>query len=194
MSGGGGGGKGGESETKINPEIAEAARQNYAMAQATAQLGHQPNRGVTVAALDPTQIASMENNNTGLDAFGMSTSAPMAGLPQPETDSAGFRGYSTAPSYDDMMSRMPSGYREYIDQFFINPETGVPPTWGSQPAAAGAPAGGPNQRGGGGYGFEQGQDSFGGYQSGGGLGGLGQGIGDAVGDAFGGFGEATGLW
>lgn len=114
-------GKSSSQEMKINPELAAAAKENYGMAQQIAKLGYQPNRGVTIAGFTPQQQAAMSGNVNAASAFGLPTAAPMAGMPPTETSATGIQGYSTGAEYDDMLSKLPAGYRAQIDSFFNDP-------------------------------------------------------------------------
>ena len=116
------GGKTSKKTSEINENLANIAANNYAMAQDIARLGYQPNRGVTVAAFTPQQEAAMRGTNAAATAFGLpSVADPMAGMPAPETSAGGVRGYSSGADYDQMLARLPAGYRGNIDAFFANP-------------------------------------------------------------------------
>lgn len=114
-------GKTSEQSTSINPEVAKAAAKNYAMAQDVAKLGYQPNRGVTIAGFTPQQQAAMSGNVQAASAFGLPTAAPMSGIPPTQTSATGIQGYSTGAEYDDMLSKLPGGYRASINSFFADP-------------------------------------------------------------------------
>lgn len=102
---------------QIDPALRDAALAQLDMARAVGQLGFVPYKGDTVAGFQPGQIAAMQNTNTGLEAFGLGTSAvPAAGNLSP---------YAI---YQQQLAQMDPGQREFIQSMFINPMTGAAPT------------------------------------------------------------------
>lgn len=89
------------------------------------QVGYMPYAGPEVAALDPAQIASMQNTNNAANAFGMQSAMPNI---QPATDfGGGIWGYSSLPLYNQQMDWMQEnrpGQLDYYNSFFIDPVTG----------------------------------------------------------------------
>ena len=139
----GGGGKGGSQTTttqvKLPPWIEEVAKQNLGVANEVAQMGYVPYGGPTVAALNPMQESAIYGGNMAAAAFGLPggpTSAgggdgitdPLTGLPLPTSFAGGVSGYSPMSLYEEALSAIPAGQRSLIDSFFIDPETGAPPT------------------------------------------------------------------
>ena len=105
-------------ETKqIDPALRDAALAQLDMARAVGQLGFVPYKGDTVAGFQPNQIAAIQNNNAGLDAFGFSTAAVPTG-----------GNLSPYAIYQAQLAQMDPGQREFIDSLFINPMTGAAPT------------------------------------------------------------------
>jgi hypothetical protein len=102
---------------QIDPALRDASLAQLDMARAVGQLGFVPYKGDTVAGFQPGQIAAMQNTNTGLEAFGLGTSAvPAAGNLSP---------YAI---YQQQLAQMDPGQREFIQSMFINPMTGAAPT------------------------------------------------------------------
>lgn len=177
------GGKGGtQTSTVTVPEWLEtAAKGNLARADKVSEIGYTPYYGPDVAALTPTQVAAMQNNNAASNAFGLATADPLAGMPQAQTFAGGVQGYSSAPLYQEGLAQLQAnapGQYGAITSMFIDPLTGKPrqPTAGVPPAA-----GGPNKMGGAG---DFGGSNFGGFggqsASNGGMFGGYTGLGDMV--------------
>jgi len=135
-------GKGGKQQTTINPELAAAARPLIERAGQIAQMPFMPNRGIQFAAFNPMQEAAFANTDAAASAFGLNTSGGNTGLPAPITQN-GISGYGTGNIFDTAVQQsLPPAYLDYLNQFFINPQTGAPATGISSPALAPAP----NQR------------------------------------------------
>lgn len=111
-----------QNSSHINEDVAYNAAEVQAMAKDVSRLGYQPNRGVTIAAFTPDQEAAMANTNNSAAAFGMNTGGGPS-MPAIQTSGTGVRGYSTGAEYDDMLSRLPEGYRKSIQSFFADPNT-----------------------------------------------------------------------
>lgn len=131
---------------QIDPALRDAALAQLDMARRVGQLGFVPYKGDTVAGFQPSQIAAIQNNNAGLDAFGLNTAAVPTG-----------GNLSPYAIYQEQLAQMAPGQRAFIDSMFINPMTGAAPTmqFGAQttappPTAAPAPVVAPVERGGGG--------------------------------------------
>lgn len=85
--------------TTVLPAYLEDAIKNALTAsQNAAAVGYMPWMGPDVAAMTPTQMAAMQNTNTGLSAFGMTTADPMAGMPTAQ-NYGGMSAYSSYPIY-----------------------------------------------------------------------------------------------
>jgi hypothetical protein len=123
----GGGSK--KTEVTIPQWLEDAARQNIARANATAQIGYTPYYGPDVAALTPMQIASMQGTNTAASAFGLPTADPMAGMPTAQ-NYGGMMAYSSGDMYDQALAelqRRAPGQYDALRAPFIDPITGAPP-------------------------------------------------------------------
>jgi hypothetical protein len=122
---------GGSNTTRVEVPawLEDAARQNIARANATAQIGYTPYYGPDVAALTPMQIASMQSTNAAASAFGLPTANPMAGMPTAQ-NYGGMMGYSSGNMYDqalaELQRRAPGQYNA-MRAPFIDPITGAPP-------------------------------------------------------------------
>lgn len=131
------GGKGGSTTTTVEiPDyIKKASKQNLARANEISQLGYTPYYGPDVAAFTPSQEAAFQGANQAASAFGMPTT--QYSMPQPTEYAGGFRGYSSAPIYQQSLQTMqgeaPAQY-DFIRSMFINPQTGARP---EQPFASG---------------------------------------------------------
>jgi len=115
--------------TRIDPIWQDRGDQAWNRAEHAAQLGFQPNRGVRVAGFTPMEQAAMHNIYGAANAFGMANPAggPMAGMPTAVDNGMGIFGYGTGGAYDNMRDSLPPGYRQAIDDLFIDPETGAGP-------------------------------------------------------------------
>jgi len=132
-------GKGGQQKTQIHPDLAEAAKPLIEQSKQIAQLPFMPNRGIQFAAFNPMQSASFGNTDAAASAFGLNTSGGNTGLPVP-TQQSGLSGFSTGSVYDAAVQQSLSPeYLSYLNQFFINPQTGSL----SAPIAASAPISAP---------------------------------------------------
>lgn len=134
-------GKGGTQQQKIElpKQLKEAAKENLKLAKSVGELPYVPNLGITTAAFTPMQEAGFSGVNNAASAFGLPTSAPMAGMPTAETV-GGISGYSTEPIYNDAMSRIdPAILAKFKSFFFPNKGGGQPfgqPTVTLQPNPA----------------------------------------------------------
>ncbi len=125
----GGGGKGDKQESKVElpKELREAAERTLEKGEKVSQLGYQPNRAVTIAGFTPMQQSSMQNTANAANAFGLGAPTnAMVGMPATQTSAGGIQGYSTAAGYDEAVAGLPQGYRDYLNSFFIDPNTGKP--------------------------------------------------------------------
>lgn len=139
-----GGGKGGSQTTRVKiPEWLEsAAKQNLGRADNIAQIGYVPYMGPDVAAMQPGQIAAMQNTGAAANAFGMASPDMMAGMPQAQTFAGGVQGYSSMPLYQQSLDALQAanpGQFAALNAPFINPQTGARPAYPF--AAGGAVAG-----------------------------------------------------
>lgn len=183
------GGKGGSATTKVQVPawLESAAQQNLGRADEVAQIGYVPYMGPDVAAMQPGQIAAMQNTGLAANAFGLASPDTMAGMPQAQTFAGGVQGYSSAPLYQqslDALAASRPGQFAAMNAPFIDPVTGARPAY---PFAAGA--------GGGAGGGAQMLDAQGGYgadpQGGSGRGGTYGGGYTGVGDMFDGGGPGA---
>lgn len=108
---------------KVDPDLKAAALAQLEMAKKVAQLGFVPYTGATVAGLQPSQVAAMNNTDLGAAAFGLGTAGP------PVTGD--LRSYDL---YQQAVANMSPGQRAFIDSMFINPMTGAKPTLSFSPA------------------------------------------------------------
>jgi hypothetical protein len=113
----------------IDPDLKAAALGQLDMARRVGQLGFVPYKGATVAGLQPAQIAAMQNLNTGLEAFGLGTSAVPTG-----------GDLSPYGIYQQQLAQMAPGQRAFIESMFINPMTGAMPAMAGGEAAPATPA------------------------------------------------------
>jgi len=120
-----GGGKTSENKTEINPRLAAASGPAIDRAEDISKLPYMANRGIQYAAFTPDQEAAFANTNNAASAYGLDTGGG-TGLPEAETVN-GFRGYSSAPLYDDMLDKsVPQGAQEYIADMFHDFSQGNP--------------------------------------------------------------------
>lgn len=97
------GGKGGKNTTtvELDPRLEEGAVNAMAGALASAGLDYSPNRGTTIAAFSPQQMAAFQGANQAAGAFGLPTGGePANSMPTPEMGASGVLGYSTGGQYD----------------------------------------------------------------------------------------------
>lgn len=145
-------GKKGGTETstvELPPEIREAAIQNLRMADEVGSIGYMPYSGPTVAGFSPQQMAGMQGMDQQAAAFGMPSALgagggagmtsdemymALTGMPPPNAEAGGFRGYSAMPMYEEAISRVPGAQRAALESFVMNPYTGAAPTNRSVPA------------------------------------------------------------
>lgn len=132
MSGGKGGSKQ-RTEVSRVPGYAEAiGLNNLEKADAIAGMGPIRNYGPTVAAFNPTQIASFQNTADTANAFGMGAPTDiMAGMPAATDFGGGVMGYSAAPIVDNSLAMLeandPGQYAE-MTGMYMDPVTGARPT------------------------------------------------------------------
>lgn len=102
----GGGGKGGKQETQVrlDPRLEEGAAKAVAGALMAAGLDYTPNRGATIAAFTPQQLAAFQGADQAASAFGLPTGGGSP-MPTPETNSMGIQGYSTGGIYDENLAK-----------------------------------------------------------------------------------------
>ena len=140
------GGKGGRSQETSNqtgtseainrvPPFSEALGiNNLLKADAISGMGPVRNYGPTVAAFNPTQIASFQNTADTANAFGMGAPTDiMAGMPEATDFGGGVMGYSAAPVVDNMMAELEAkapGQYDAMTGMYMDPITGEQPTSG----------------------------------------------------------------
>lgn len=152
--------KGGSStqttKVELPPEIKQAAIANLGVADSVASLGATPYNGPSIAGFAPQQMAAMQGTDQAAAAFGMPSAvnwqqgrdgamnAPrgmnndelfqaLTGMPAPNSQMGGFRGYNTAPLGQAAFDRLPPAQRALIQSFTMNPVTGAAPTNTSVP-------------------------------------------------------------
>lgn len=135
-----------ESEVKIPEWLEEQAKQNLQRAQNVASVGYTPYYGAEVAAFNPMQQAGFQNTADASSAFGLSApSNAMAGMPQAQDFGGGVMGYSSAPLFEDAMSRFRNArpaQANLIDSFFIDPVNGGQTSGGFGSVNQSVPSGG----------------------------------------------------
>ena len=135
-----------ESEVKIPKWLEEQAKQNLQRAQDVASIGYTPYYGAEVAAFNPMQQAGFQNTADASRAFGMSAPTDaMAGMPQAQDFGGGVMGYSSAPLFEDAMSRFRDArpaQANLIDSFFIDPVGGSQTSGGFGSVNQNVPSGG----------------------------------------------------
>jgi len=118
------GSKTSENKTAINEDLAAAALPLIEQTGQIAQMPYMPNRGIQFAAFNPMQTAAFGNTDLAANAFGLNTSGGNMGLPAPTVQN-GISGYGTGGVYDRaVQASLPPAYMAYLNQFFINPQTG----------------------------------------------------------------------
>ena len=121
-------GGGSESSVEIPEWLEDQAKQNLQRAQGVASIGYTPYYGAEVAAFNPMQQAGFQNTADASSAFGLSApSNAMAGMPEAQDFGGGVMGYSSAPLFEDAMSRFRDArpaQANLIDSFFIDPVSG----------------------------------------------------------------------
>ena len=117
-----------ESKVEVPKWLEEQTKQNLQRAQDVASIGYTPYYGAEVAAFNPMQQAGFQNTADASRAFGMSAPTDaMAGMPQAQDFGGGVMGYSSAPLFEDAMSRFRDArpaQANLIDSFFIDPVGG----------------------------------------------------------------------
>lgn len=117
--------KGGQQSTKLNSDLAAASKPLLEQAGQIADMPFMPNRGIQFAAFNPMQLAGFGNTDLAANAFGLGSSGGSTGLPDPIVQD-GISGYGTGGIYDAAVSQsLPPAYLDYLNQFFINPQTGL---------------------------------------------------------------------
>lgn len=86
----------------IDPRISKAAGPLIGMSKRLGKLPFVPNRGITIAGFNPQQQAAFDGIGQAAAAYGMPSSS-QGGIPAPTMGADGISGYSTGPSYDQMM-------------------------------------------------------------------------------------------
>lgn len=114
---------------ELDPRIETAAAEAAAAGLRTAAMPYRSNRGVTVAAFSPQQLAAFEGADSAAAAFGLPSvaggvpGAPVTGdyLPSPQTAAGGFQGYSTAPTMDQNIDvSTDEQYRNAVQQLLLS--------------------------------------------------------------------------
>lgn len=119
-------GKSSSSETKINADLAKAAKPLLERAGVLGKIPYLPNQGMQFAAFTPMQQQAMQMGQDTASAFGMAPKGVdvMAGLPKAENIN-GIKGYSTKPWYDDIKAKsVTPNMQKYLDSLFVgaNPD------------------------------------------------------------------------
>ena len=139
MSGGGKGDKK-TAEIKLPKEIEALAKRNLAAAETAGKIGYVPYEGPTVAAFNPMQINSMQQNAAAMKAFGMNPANVAASIPKAKTYAGGVQGYDPLALYTQSLRNIDPAQRGAI-QSFTDPR-GVASGQVQQQMAAGGKGGG----------------------------------------------------
>lgn len=116
-----------KSESSIPEWLKEPTMEMLQRSIDMGKTGYMPYAGPQVAALDPAQVAAMENTNSSAQAFGMNSAMPR--IPDATDYGGGTWGYSSLPLYDQQQQWMEDnrpGQKSFYDSFFIDPQTGLP--------------------------------------------------------------------
>lgn len=130
--------KGGSQTTEIKiPKLLEdEARTNINIANELSAIGPLLNRGPTVAALSPQQIASMQATDLAAQAFGMPSAGSNMFPPAPEslgimphnaTTDTGVAGYSGFDQGQTLFGLLGPAQQAMINSFSMNPNTAAAP-------------------------------------------------------------------
>jgi hypothetical protein len=107
-----------KNETKIDPMMQAYGQQLVKDSKRLGNLPFVPNRGITIAGFNPTQMAAFDGLGQAAAAMGMSAPPPGADMPATQIGPAGIAGYSTGPSYNQMVNA--SMGQKLIDRFKRN--------------------------------------------------------------------------
>lgn len=101
----GSGGKGGNTTQTTKVELPKSletgAKSVLASALRAASLPYSPNRGVTIAAFSPDQMAAFQGGDQMAMALGLPNDRSTGNVPTPTVGANGVRGYSTGALYDE---------------------------------------------------------------------------------------------
>lgn len=114
-----------KTESSVPEWLEQPAREMLQRSIDMGKTGYMPYAGPQVAALDPAQIASMQNTNAAAGAFGLNQAMP--NVPQATDFGGGMMGYSSMPLYQqqqDWMAQNRPGQKSFYDSFFVDPYTG----------------------------------------------------------------------
>lgn len=137
----GGGGKGSSTQTVELPKSLEiGAEEAIAAGLRSAALPYAPNRGITIAALDPMQTAAMSSANSAAGAFGLPIA--QANIPAPQTASNGIQGYSTGALYDAMRTQSMPQDQQAMREALLNSYAAAAGRIIPNPAFGDVPSGG----------------------------------------------------
>lgn len=142
------GGKGDKqsSEIKLPKEIEALAKRNLGAAEAAGKIGFVPYQGPTVAALNPMQVNSMQQNANAMSAFGMQPANVNASIPKAKTYAGGMQGYDPMALYTQAVGKIDPWQRAQINSpMFKSQDPGA----GKRTAAAAGLSGGGGGGGGG---------------------------------------------
>ena len=105
--------------TTVNypPWMEELMQDRARLARTVGSIGPMMYTGPSVAAPSPQTLAAMGNTNALAQAFGMSTAAPMAGLPQPQSF-GGVSGYSAFPMIRSAYQQLPEVQRGLYESLY----------------------------------------------------------------------------
>jgi len=85
---------------ELDPNLTRAATATMGASLAAAGLPYAPNRGLTIAAFAPQELAAMQASNAAAQAFGLPTTDFSGYLPPAMMNENGYIGYSTGDLYD----------------------------------------------------------------------------------------------
>jgi hypothetical protein len=115
----GGSSKGDKQESSISlpPEIEALAKRNLTAAEKAGKIGYTPYQGPTVAALNPMQIDSMQQNANAMKAYGMGGADVAASIPKAKTYADGTQGYDPMALYLQALGKIDPEQMAQIQSF-----------------------------------------------------------------------------
>ena len=109
-----GGGKGGETETKLNPEMEAMARQVWQKGKSLSELPPTPYMGLTMAAPSAATKTAWTNTNKAANSLGLGMAGdPADGIQVEEVTRNGMTGYSAFPAYQEELQE---AWRQYPER------------------------------------------------------------------------------
>jgi hypothetical protein len=114
-----GGSKGDKQQSQVTlpPEVQALATRNLKAAEKAGQVGYVPYQGPTVAALNPMQVNSMQQNANAMQAFGMGGANVAASIPKAKTYAGGVQGYDPLALYTQALGKVDPYQKAQIASF-----------------------------------------------------------------------------